>query len=364
LVLDLLLLTSLHTRSTLLSMFVHVRINMFVIQVAIVKSECAVSLHCVAYARHVKMSLFSYSQPNQLDEDVLLAIFDQLDEEDLLRCETVCLQWRNVLISGTPWRRLFQRKIVSSPQWRDIVRIFGVDVEKLKTVPYRSLCRAIIEEQKRIDRNWLSGNFKRNSSRNPFENIYNITVWSDRIAIYSYPTDLIYLVHRRSLEVISSIETPDDSWAVTNAEIVVQWDDDIKILDFSGRLISEVPELDEDERVAWYLESCCMTGDQMAVLSHTDGKEKLSLWDVSDPLRTIRLKSQYFNLGIHDECEECEKCETSMQIENEFIAISNFQGESTSFYFFSKKTLHLHWSKQFDGNNMNYLSFAKGLLLV
>jgi hypothetical protein len=31
------------------------------------------------------MSLVSYNPVNQLDEDVLLVIFDQLDDEDLLR---------------------------------------------------------------------------------------------------------------------------------------------------------------------------------------------------------------------------------------------------------------------------------------
>ena len=338
---------------------------MLVIHVAIVKSECVVSLlHCIGYVFHAKMSLLSYNPPNQLDEDVLLVIFDQLDDQDLLRCEVVCRQWRNIFLTGTPWRRLFHRQIASSPQWRNIVRIFGVSVEKLKNVPYRSLCRAIHREEKQIDRNWRSGKFKKNSPTKSFEDIYDITVWGDRIAVYSWgrPTNLIYLVHRTSLKVKSPIEIPKDSFAVTNTEIVVVWDEKkMKILDFSGRLISEVPELDEKERISWNLESCCITGNQMAVLSQTEGKEKLSFWDVSDPLRATRLKSNFFNLGLQLECEDYE---ISMKMDDEFIAISNFQGESTSFYFFSKETLDLHWSMQFDGNNMKNLSFAKGLLLV
>ena len=40
----------------------------------------------------VKMSLVTYNQPNQLTADVLLVIFDQLDDQDLLRCEVVCRQ--------------------------------------------------------------------------------------------------------------------------------------------------------------------------------------------------------------------------------------------------------------------------------
>jgi len=53
-----------------------------------------------------------------------------------------------------------------------------------------------------------------------------------------------------------------------------------------------------------------------------------------------------------------------MKVDDEYIAISNFQGETTRSYFISKKTLDLHWSMQFDGNNIGNLSFAQGLLLV
>ena len=42
------------------------------------------------------MSLFSSNPANQLSDDALLVIFDNLDDQDLLRCETVCRQWRKV----------------------------------------------------------------------------------------------------------------------------------------------------------------------------------------------------------------------------------------------------------------------------
>ena len=109
------------------------------------------------------MSLFSYNPPNQLSDDVLLVIFDQLDEEDLLRCETVCRQWRNVLLCGRQWRRLFHQKIVSSPQWRQVWWDFGEDEKKLQTVHYRGLCKVIIQEVKKLDANLRNGNFKRSS---------------------------------------------------------------------------------------------------------------------------------------------------------------------------------------------------------
>jgi hypothetical protein len=64
------------------------------------------------------MSVSSISQSNVLGDDVLQMIFQQLDGKDLVKCEVVCRQWRDVLLSGTPWRRLFHRKIKCSHLWR------------------------------------------------------------------------------------------------------------------------------------------------------------------------------------------------------------------------------------------------------
>ena len=84
-------------------------------------------------------------------------------------------------------------------------------------------------------------------------------------------------VHRTSLKVISSVKTSDGTFAVSNTEIAVLWDKkNMKILDTDGQLISEVQELDEGERYTGVLKSCCITSDQMAVISRTQRQEKLS----------------------------------------------------------------------------------------
>ena len=334
-------------------------------------SERVVSLlHCVAYARHAKMSrpstivsLVNHSsyQPHQFDGVVLLVIFDQLDYQDLLRCEAVCRQWRNVLLSGTPWRRLFHRKIISSEQWRDIVRILGVDVKKLETVHYRSLCRGIIHELKPNVRNWRNGKFQETSSTRYFKNISDIAVWGDRIAVYSWSKDsrqTFDFLNRTSLQVISSMKIPDESFAVTNTEIVVVWDKkNIKILDTNGQLISEVPELDEGERPTCALIWCCLSDDHMAVLSRAKRQEKLSLWDVSNPLRVTRLKSQRFNLGLRF------RLHSSMKMDEQFIAVSTFQNTATNIHLISKKTLDLYWQMSVNGYVLDNFAFGKGLLL-
>ena len=316
------------------------------------------------------MNLFSYNPASRLDEDVLLAIFDHLDDQDLLRCETVCILWRNVLLSGRPWRRLFHRKIVSSPQFREVCWDLGVDETKLETVHYRELCKAIIQEVNNLDGNWRTGNCeKRTKDLNFYWSAKHIIIGKNCIARYGkrddYPLEEqlwhdkmeVRFLHRTNLEVQSCINLPDGSLAATNAEIVVVWDkENMKILDTDGQLISEIPELSEDERVSLNLASCCISGDQMAVISQNDGQEKLSLWDVKDPSKPILLKSRRFNLNM--------KLKMEMKMDQQFVAISTFENKTTSFYFFSKETLDLHWQKTADEVAMCNFAYDQGMLPI
>jgi F-box-like len=309
------------------------------------------------------MSLFSGKPANQDEErKILSVIFDHLDEEDLLRCETVCRQWREVLLSGEPWAILFDRKIVSSSQWRQLWRNFDDDENKLQTVNYRGVCRAIMRELKLIDRNWRTGNFKKTSEKVDSLHNANVVFGFDYIALEDYRghKSKLKFHHRSSLKLKSFIVIPRGSSATTNAEIAVLWDKkNIKILDSDGQLISEVPELDEDERVSWKLASCCLSGDQMAVLSRTQGQEKLSLWDVRNPPNAICLKSRWYNLNLQLEYS------SSMKMDEQFIVVSTSQSNTTSVYFFSMETLGLHWQKTFYGGiSGRDLVYHKGMLLL
>ena len=309
------------------------------------------------------MSLFSYNPANQLSDDVLLVIFDQLDEDDFLRCEVVCRRYRNFLLSQTPWRRLFHRKIVSSEKWRQLWRSFGVDETKMPSGRYRGLCRALIRVMNETDRNWRNGNFKTKlySYDSPFRS--NVTIGNDCIASYSdyyfEHENTIKFFDQCSPEAKSRVRVPRGSSAVTNTEIAVLWDKkNMKILDTDGQLICEVPELDEDERISWNLASCCISGDQVAVLSQTDGREKLSLWDVKNLPKVICLKSRLFNFNM-----QLNRF-SSMKMDDQFIAVSTSQDESTNIYFFSKETLGLHWRKTVDGVIELDFVYGKGLLLL
>jgi F-box-like len=335
-------------------------------EVAIRYSEGEVSLtdSLHSYACVVKMSLFSYKPANQLPDDVLLVIFDQLEDQDLLRCEIVCRQWRNFLLSGRPWRRLFNRQIVSSPRWRRMFRDFGMEEKNLETLNYRALCKAIIQELNKIENNWRTGNYKISTNEFYSGSISRVVIGKDWIAkLYcnglTGHVEKITIHSRTSMVVECCIVIPLGSFAVTNAKIVVLWDEkNLKILGNNGRLISEVPELNEDELISWNLATCCISGDHMAVISQSEGLKQLSLWDMSDPFRVNRLNSRRFRLGLPFGCEP------SMKLDDQFIAVLRFQGMTTKFYFFAKETLGLHWQKTVNGNMKDKFVYDKGMLLL
>jgi F-box-like len=250
------------------------------------------------------MSLVTYNPGNRLPDDVLLVIFDELDEEDLLRCESVCRQWRNVLLSGRPWKTLFRRQIVSSQLWRRVWQNLRVNVDKLEIVHYRGLCRAIVRHLNKINRNWRTGIFKEIEEIDPYGGSV-VAVANDcfvtisTVKNRSYEKKLLFF-DRRSPGCTRSI-IPLGWCGVSNAEIVVLWDEkNIETLDRNNQLISKVPVLDEDERISWKLASCCLSGHLMAVLSRTKSQEKLSLWDVSDQSKVTL----------------CEKCRVSVPTYN------------------------------------------------
>jgi F-box-like len=116
----------------------------------------------------------------KLSEDVLLMILDLLDGCDLVKCESVCRRWRGILLTGTPWRRLLNRRLNSFfPLFRQAFKKFGMDPSKLDMMEeesrkqqlvgreeslkleignssqYRDVCKNVLE----VKRNWRTAKF-------------------------------------------------------------------------------------------------------------------------------------------------------------------------------------------------------------
>ena len=99
------------------------------------------------------MDVFKSNSPGILGEDVLLLIFEFLDVKNMCNCEAVCSQWRTVLKSETPWRRLLGRQIALSDLWRQAWQSMGLDDKKLTDVQCRTVCRAVGQYMREMDDN-------------------------------------------------------------------------------------------------------------------------------------------------------------------------------------------------------------------
>jgi F-box-like len=112
---------------------------------------------------------FHIFQTSNLPDDVLLEIFNHLNPRNLMKFEVVCSQWRRVLLSETPWRRLFRRMTVSSICWQRSWWNLKIDGNGMQAVNHRALCRAILQQLEQVHRKWSSANLK--------ESFVPITFW-------------------------------------------------------------------------------------------------------------------------------------------------------------------------------------------
>ena len=124
------------------------------------------------------MSTSSIGQLSELSEDVLQMIFQKLEDEELVICEAVCRQWRNVLLAGTPWRRFFHRKILCSLLWRKEQEKLESNLQTLPTDQYRGVCKKLLQ----VTRNWRTGNFKKFTCEVESFDCRTLTISEDYVA--------------------------------------------------------------------------------------------------------------------------------------------------------------------------------------
>jgi F-box-like len=103
-----------------------------------------------------------------LNEDVLLKVFGQLDYEELVQCEAVCRQWREMLVCGQTWKKWFQKQVALSPPWREIWKKMAIDENALEPSDYRAICRQTYQYVKELNSNWCTGQFAQRNVLLPF----------------------------------------------------------------------------------------------------------------------------------------------------------------------------------------------------
>ena len=283
------------------------------------------------------MSISSIGQSNVLGEDVLQIIFQHLDAEDLLKCEAVCRQWRDILLAGTPWRRLYHRNIVRLPQWRDVQKELELDQKTLPTEQYRDICKGIL--RRLLDRNWRSGHFTKltypvDSDRT--NNDFSCSQWS-RISISNDYVSWALSPFRNgqcqppcvfldteSKEIIE-FPIPTDRWKLN--EMLVFWRDRragiLEIVDPKNRWVVNVWEgIDEEDKTRKRHFNFAF-GSKLLVtycnLFNSDSG-RMRIWKIGNP-----------PVLLHDHL--C-KYDDLVKVDERFIVFSN----SRTLYFISTET--------------------------
>ena len=124
------------------------------------------------------MSNSGSNQSNLLGVDDLQIIFQNLEGADLVNCEAVCRQWRDILLGGTPWRRLFHRNKEKLPLWRRTQKKLVSNKLTLRTEQYRDVCRKILL----VYQNWRMGHFTKLIYPTAQNSAFNLTMSDDYVA--------------------------------------------------------------------------------------------------------------------------------------------------------------------------------------
>ena len=287
------------------------------------------------------MSITSISQSNELGADVLESIFQQLDGKDLLNCEAVCRQWRDILLSGTPWRRLFHRQIGCSLLWRYVQKKLESNQLTLRTEQYPSVCKDILQ----VDRNWRTGNFSKLIYPLVYPAItYEFTIIDDYVAWINFRgfkngeclSDCMFL----DLETMEINKFPLPSNFAYLNEMVVFWRDRhriLEVLDPNNRWVINV--FDEEANDSIFLEY--LFGSKLLVAytyNVNSGMERIRIWKMGNPPNLIHdrtfKKRNLTMVKVDERFIVATKC---------FYQVHKFR----SLYFISTGTLEEHRSLSF-----------------
>jgi F-box-like len=236
----------------------------------------------------VEMSVLC-NQSDNLNHDVLLMIFRYLDGKDLLHCEAVCRQWREVMLMGTPWRRWLDKQRTTSSgcsQFWPKLRLAG---EKLVTRYSRAICLDLLRYLKALDHNWRKGWYQKRSlpkllngqaiySKCPQIGRNHIAYW------FQLPSDIVGInfLDKTSLEVTGSFTIPAHSHLLyfDQSVAIFQQQDKIKFISCdNGQVINEVVVTDSSSEL---IDKCCCNGKLLAVRKDSG----VDIWrvEISTPL--------------------------------------------------------------------------------
>jgi len=296
------------------------------------------------------MSISSISQSNVLGEDVLQMIFQHLDAKDLLKCEAVCRQWRDIFLAGTPWRRLYHRNIGRLRLWRKAQKELELDQKTLRTEQYRGICKDILQK---VDRNWRRGHFTKLTCPVSSSCATRISINDDYVAWVPrhndlYDREICAFLDTESMEISEittyfSVGKPNTLLFRCSSEMLVSRHDfcsgNLEIVSRKKRWAVNIWDgLDEGEKKNLDFEF----GNKLLVTyCHCEGsgRDRMRIWKMGNP-----------PVLLHDRICKFRNLATFLKVDERFIVLCN---SDETFYFISTETFEefrtVSWKKNYYG---------------
>jgi F-box-like len=288
----------------------------------------------------MSVQVSSISQSNEIGIDVLLMIFQHLDGEDLVKCEAVCRLWRDIVQSGTPWKKLFHRNKANFPLWRRAQRILESNQLTLRTDQYRDIYEDILQ----VGQNWRTGHLTKLTYPGDQRTASILTMSDDYVAwLYERRTE----THGRhygcaflDTESMDITEFPSVWGGPGLKEMLVLW------TDFRTRSAVEV----RDPKSHWTVnvtneewpysdEHQISFGSKLLVCYSTsrDNQKGFRIWKIGNPPTLLRTRI----------CED-HKWEI-LKVDDQFIVVRHFvlqelEAKPRPLYFISTETLDIFTS--------------------
>ena len=256
------------------------------------------------------MSVSIIGQSNELDEDVLLMIFQQLEGEDLLNCEAVCRQWRDILLAETPWRSLFHRKIEISPFWRKAHKKLESNQLTLQTDQYRIVCKDILQEKF----NWHVGNFTKFIYK--VSHVLKLTIGDDCVAWEPCIGFKSTFLDTEAMEVTKTVTEFS-----SNNGMLVRGTDTVGTVNIWNPKFNWTINEEEDGFIVSQIS--CGSGLIVCYYTFRNREERIEVWKMGNPptlLRTLTCEDR--NLRI-------------LNVDERFI-VARFADESDLYFIFTE----------------------------
>ena len=277
-------------------------------------------------------------KPPVLCEEVLLMVLQHLDARDLARCEAVCRHWREVILSGRPWRKWLNNKRTTLPELRQLWQEGKLGKQNIPLEDYKYICQFVLQYLKEQNNNWHTGRCVRRILQRADYRICDLSK-SDYGIVVECDNHEIKFLDTTTMQVTTTVHLEGYLAKVEKNVAIFRSQEGIKFIDCNdGHVINELLLTDD-----LIMNKYCFNGKIMVAYSLRNNCVKV--WRVKSYSDISFVKDSSFN------------CLLSLAMDDQYILIQ----DSGMIYFMCTKTFQIERTLAPETKNFAY---EGGLLFI